>query len=133
METSRSGRPLLSFLSLKSLASRSALTLAVGVAFAALGCKSAPLTPGGGKVNVTADANGFSPSSVKVQKGAPLELVFTRTTDETCANKVVFPELGITKELPLNTPVALTVPTGDARTLTFQCGMGMFKSKVVIQ
>ncbi|HQY60467.1 MAG: cupredoxin domain-containing protein [Myxococcales bacterium] len=107
--------------------------LAVGLSATALGCKTAPLAPGGGKVAVTADANGFSPSSVKVEKGAPLELTFTRTTEETCATKVVFPELGVTKELPLNTPVAITVPTGDARTLTFQCGMGMYKSKIVIQ
>ena len=29
-------------------------------------------------------------------------------------------------------PVPIEVPTGDARTLVFQCGMGMFKGKAVI-
>lgn len=114
-----------------SLAPLRALTLAA-LTVTALGCKSAPITPGGGKVNVTADENGFSPSMVKVEKGAPLELVFTRTTEETCANKVVFPELGVSKELPMNTPASIVIPTGDARLLTFQCGMGMYKSKIVI-
>jgi plastocyanin domain-containing protein len=46
---------------------------------------------------------------------------------------VVFPDLKLEKPLPLNTPVSIEVPTGQARTLTFQCGMGMYKSAVVIQ
>ena len=58
--------------------------------------------------------------------------MFIRTTESTCAKQVVFPELKLEKELPLNVPVSLTIPTDDARRLTFQCGMGMYKSAVVI-
>ena len=70
---------------------------------------------------------------VKLEKGKSAEIVFVRTTDETCAKQVVFPELKIEKDLPLNTPVRIEIPTGDLRTLTFQCGMGMYKSAVLIQ
>ncbi len=84
-------------------------------------------------VAVTVDEKGFTPSSVSFKKGEKGQLVFTRTTDGTCATEVVFPELKITKPLPLKQPVTIDVPTTDAKTLTFQCGMGMFKSKVVIQ
>jgi plastocyanin domain-containing protein len=84
-------------------------------------------------VKIAVDENGFEPSSVTLPKGGNTMLMFTRTTDTTCADKVVFPEIGISKDLPLNTPVSISVPTDEARKLTFQCGMGMYKSKVVVQ
>jgi plastocyanin domain-containing protein len=83
-------------------------------------------------VNVVADEKGFTPSSFDVKKGSPATLIFRRTTDTTCATQVVFPDLKITKDLPLMVPVPIEVPTGDARSLVFQCGMGMFKGKVII-
>jgi len=85
------------------------------------------------RVEIAANGDGFQPSSVKVKKGELTTLVFTRTTNDTCATAVVFPELGVKKDLPLNQPVAIDVPVDKARTLAFQCGMGMYKSKVVIE
>jgi len=84
-------------------------------------------------IAVTADERGFTPAAVETQHGAKLTLRFTRTTDATCADKVVFPEAGIEQALPLKQPVDVIVPTDQARTLAFQCGMGMFKSAVVIR
>lgn len=94
--------------------------------------KDSPLTPG--SVAVTVDKDGFKPSSVTFPKGqANAQLVFTRTTDETCATKVVFPELKIEQDLPKDKPVAIAIPTDKSQTLTFQCGMGMYKSAVVVK
>jgi plastocyanin domain-containing protein len=92
-----------------------------------------PAPPGVQQTKVIVDGKGFTPSEVKVEKGKPASLVFVRTTDGTCAKEVVFPELKLEKELPLNTPVKIEVPTTEARTLTFQCGMAMYKSSVLIQ
>ncbi len=83
-------------------------------------------------IPITVDGDGFKPTAVKFKKGAPATLVFTRTTDDTCATEVVFPQLDIKKELPKNKPIAITIPTDKEQTLTFQCGMGMYKSTVVI-
>jgi plastocyanin domain-containing protein len=83
-------------------------------------------------IPITVDGDGFKPSAVKLKKGAPATLVFTRTTDDTCATEVVFPQLEIKKELPKGKPVAIVIPTDKEQTLTFQCGMGMYKSSVVV-
>ena len=86
---------------------------------------------------VTADEHGFHPSSIEVKKGGPGSketLTFTRTTDKTCAKEVVFPDLNDMKvDLPLNTPTKVEVPADQEKTLTFTCGMGMYKSKVVVR
>jgi plastocyanin domain-containing protein len=94
--------------------------------------EAAPAASSSGTVAVTADGDGFKPNAVTFAKGSPAKLVFTRTSDETCATEVVFPELGLKKELPKNQPVTVDIPTDKAQKLTFQCGMGMYKSAVVI-
>lgn len=88
--------------------------------------------PVSGTIDVKADENGFSPSTITLKKGEAATLRFKRTTEETCADKVVFPELKITKDLPVNQPVEIAIDTKEAKTLGFECGMGMYKSKVVI-
>ena len=93
---------------------------------------AAPGAVSTGPVAITVDGDGFKPSSVTFKKGAPGTLVFTRTVDDTCATEVVFPQLSIKKDLPKNTPVTITVPTDKEQKLTFQCGMGMYKSSVVV-
>jgi plastocyanin domain-containing protein len=107
--------------------------LCLGLVAILAACKGEPPKPAGtGKIAITADDKGFNPSSVTVQKGAPASLVFTRTSDDTCATKVVFPELKIEKDLPKGTPVTIDIPTDKQQRLTFQCGMGMYKSSVVV-
>jgi plastocyanin domain-containing protein len=105
-----------------------------GAIVATSGCKdSAADETKSGPIAITADDKGFTPSSVSLKKGAPAQLVFTRTSDATCATEVVFPDLKITKKLPLNTPVSVDVPTDAPRSLSFACGMGMFKGAVVVR
>jgi plastocyanin domain-containing protein len=83
-------------------------------------------------VEVTAGADGFQPNLIHGTKDQNLTLQFKRNTDDTCAKDVDFPELGIKKDLPLEQLVAIQIPTSEARTIKFQCGMGMYESKVVI-
>ena len=87
-------------------------------------------------MRVVADEQGFSPRSLPLPKGGPgstASVTFVRTTDKTCATEVVFPDLKVTKSLPLHQSVAIDVPTDTARTLTFQCGMGMYRGAVVVR
>lgn len=58
-------------------------------------------------------------------------LTFLRTTDATCGTKVVFPELNLSRELPLGQPVTIELQTRAGQTLRFTCGMDMLEGRVV--
>jgi plastocyanin domain-containing protein len=93
-------------------------------------------TASAGGARVVVGEHGFDPTSLVVPKGgagATVAVTFLRTTDETCAKEVIFPDVGIKKDLPLKTPVTVDVPADTARTLTFQCGMAMYKGALVVK
>jgi plastocyanin domain-containing protein len=92
---------------------------------------AAPAAPTDGPQRVLVTEDGFQPATVMLKKGE--KLIFTRKTDETCAKAVVFPDLHIEKQLPLNTDVTIELPQTAVGEVSFQCGMGMYKSKVVVR
>lgn len=81
---------------------------------------------------VTITENGFEPASIKLAGGAK-RVTFLRKTDATCAKSVVFPKLGITRDLPLNERVTIDLPPSATGTLSYACGMDMLKGSVIVQ
>ncbi len=77
-------------------------------------------------------AAGLVPARVTVPAGQPIDLVFIRRVEETCGTDVVVPELGITRDLPLDTPVTIRLPAHEPGELAFTCGMGMLKGTIVV-
>ncbi len=94
---------------------------------------AATTPPASAALEVVADEHGFTPSQVTLPVGSPGKIRFTRKSDKTCATEVVFPELGLRKVLPLDQAVEIEIPTSAARTLSFTCGMGMYKSQIVVR
>ena len=98
---------------------------------AACGKKSsAPLA------DVTVGDHGFDPPTFQLAAGGPgshATVSFVRTVEDTCATEVVFPDLKIDQKLPLNEVVKVELPTDAPKTLAFQCGMGMYKGRVVVK
>jgi plastocyanin domain-containing protein len=127
--------PFFSSRSLPELWAPLSLLLALGISSACRdGSPGARPDPGARTVTpVKVDDAGFHPSQVLVPRGRPATLVFTRTSENTCATEVAFPELSLRAALPLNIPVTIEVPTNQARTLVFTCGMGMYKSSVLVR
>ena len=84
-------------------------------------------------VNITVGPSGFVPKEIALEAGVPARLVFTRTTDGTCATQVQIPGFGIEKtELPLNEPVAFELTPEETGTFTFACGMDMLKGSIIV-
>ena len=83
-------------------------------------------------IKIRVDKNGFSPSSIEVEAGHKLNLVFNRAADNNCGNVVVFPALKIRKKLPLKKDVIVSFTPSKAGEVTFTCGMGMYKGNLVV-
>jgi hypothetical protein len=89
-----------------------------------------PAKAGDTPVDVKVTSGGFVPKRIEAEAGKTVKLRFTRTSRDTCATQVVFPGLGVTRDLPLDKPVEVdvVVPKGA---LAFTCGMHMLKGSVV--
>lgn len=86
----------------------------------------------GARVAVTVTGQGYEPSSIDAAAGAPLTLVFKRTSDQGCGHEVVFPDRNIRRELPLNAEVEITLTPAADENIGFTCGMGMLRGSIVV-
>ncbi len=88
------------------------------------------------KMEIAVTDKGFEPDKLTVKKGEPVELVFTRKTDQTCIKEVVL-DTGaakkVQKPLPLNKPVVIKTKFTKAGDLKYACGMNMFSGTVTVQ
>lgn len=83
-------------------------------------------------VKISVDKNGFSPSMIDVEAGHKLNLVFNRADKNNCGKEVVFPKLNIRKSLPVGKDVIVSLNPTEAGQISFTCGMGMMKGKIVV-
>lgn len=77
--------------------------------------------------------HGYQPAAFRLRRGIPARVTFLRKTDTTCGTEVVFPDYGITRELPLNTPVLVRFTPTKSGEFTFTCGMQMMRGKVIVR
>ena len=86
-----------------------------------------------GSVLVNVSMIGFDPASIEAKAGQPLKLAFFRPNAANCAREVVFPSLGIRKELPPGQTVVVDITPPKSGTLGFECGMKMLKGQLIVR
>ena len=94
---------------------------------------SAAASSGVQEVQLTVTDAGFQPAEVQVAKDRPIRLTVTRTTNQTCATEIVFKEIAVKKDLPLDQAVTIDLPAQSGGTLNYACGMNMIKGSLVVQ
>jgi len=94
------------------------------------GARPIPARAGNAPIAVRVTASGFVPERIEATAGRTVKLRFTRTSRDSCGKQVLFPSLGVTRDLPLDKSVEvdLVAPKGE---LAFTCGMHMLKGSVV--
>jgi plastocyanin domain-containing protein len=76
---------------------------------------------------------GYEPASVKLRRGIPARVTFTRKVSATCGTVVVLPDYGIRRDLPLDEPVVIEFTPEKSGKFAFTCGMGMLRGTVIVQ
>lgn len=95
---------------------------------------AATLENGEQVITVTIGPTGYVPDALELKQGIPARLVFTRTTDNTCAKEIHSPDLGIAKTpIPLNESAAITFTPEQSGTFTFVCGMDMLEGTIIVK
>lgn len=93
------------------------------------GMQGAPVVQ---EMKISVGDTSFDPARLTVRAGVPARLIFTRTSEKTCATSVVFASLKIKKDLPLNEPVAIEFTPDRAGEIAFACGMNMLRGAVAV-
>ncbi len=99
---------------------------------------SAPPAPAGDappsaqRLDVTVE-RGYRPARLAARAGTPVRITFLRNETSACSKEVVFPGLGIRRELPTGTPVSVDLPALSPGLVPFTCGMGMLKGGIEVR
>src|SRR5690349_4755555 len=76
---------------------------------------------------------GYRPNRIELTQGESVALRFIRKESSGCSREVVFPSLGIRKELPEGVAVVIQLPALEAGEYEFRCGMDMLRGKIVVR
>lgn len=100
-------------------------------------------TPPQGRTSVSADGKtqtfelkvvgGYQPSVIRAKAGVPLSLGVVRNEQIWCTKYLVFPELGIQRELPDSGRLTIEVPALKAGRYRFTCQMNMLSGELVVE
>lgn len=82
-------------------------------------------------VDIVVENGVYTPARIDVAAGASLTLRFLRKDPSPCAEKVLFDALGVSADLPIDTPVELTIQLPAPGEYEFTCQMRMYRGVVV--
>ena len=76
---------------------------------------------------------GYRPDVIVTRAGRPLRLVFTRHETWPCSDRVVFPDFGVTAELPAHEDVVVELVIDEPGEYEFTCGLGRLEGRLVVE
>lgn len=74
----------------------------------------------------------FDPETIHGRVGQRLRISFARADDSSCAERIVFPDLGWSAALPQDREVALDLAPEQPGVHEFTCGLGVLRGRLVV-
>jgi plastocyanin domain-containing protein len=84
-------------------------------------------------MDVLVDNGVYTPARIEVAKGQTVTLRFLRKDASPCAEKVLFDDFNIGRDLPLNRPVEVRVTPDRTGEFEFTCQMKMYRGTLVVR
>lgn len=76
---------------------------------------------------------GYTPDVIVVERGRPVRLNFVRAESASCSEMVLFPDFNKSAKLPEGATVPVEFVPDKAGEFEFQCQMGMFRGKLIVE
>jgi plastocyanin domain-containing protein len=76
---------------------------------------------------------GYTPDVIVVKAGQPVSLHFTRHESASCSERVLFPDFNQNALLPEGQEVTVEFTPDKPGEFGFQCQMGMFRGKLIVE
>lgn len=76
---------------------------------------------------------GYHPQQLEITAGEATTIVFRREERGACSRELVFPTLGLRRELPTGESVAIDIPASAPGTIPFTCGMNMMRGEIIVR
>lgn len=92
-----------------------------------------PKATQGNGITIIVEKGTYRPSRISAKKEQPIELLFVRKDISHCAERVVFKDLELQVQLPLESPQKITLPPLTPGTYTFTCEMGMYRGEISVK
>jgi Cu+-exporting ATPase len=75
---------------------------------------------------------GYIPNRIQARAGVPIRLVFNRQESGDCTSRVVFPDIGVSADLPAFAETTVALPATQAGEYAFVCGMNMIHGLLAV-
>lgn len=92
--------------------------------------KAKTATSTSNEITIKVGNGAYDPSRIEVMANKPVTLNFLRTDASPCSEYVVFEELDIHEQLPLNETHAIQFNSIKPGTYRFTCQMGMYQGEL---
>ncbi|MFZ5871744.1 MAG: cupredoxin domain-containing protein [Actinomycetota bacterium] len=93
----------------------------------------APLTSSGYQEVTILVKGGYTPGTIRVERGTPVRLLFRREETSPCSEQVVLDAFGKNAHLPEGQLVPVEFLPKEPGEYPFTCGMGMLRGTVVVE
>lgn len=85
------------------------------------------------EIKIIVENGVYSPSRIESKLGQIIKLTFLRKDPSPCAEKVIFDELNVSLDLPVNKPVSLKLKPEQAGEYSFTCQMKMYVGSLIVK